>query len=75
MTELFRDDSFIWLASETKIVTATAVLMAAEKRLIRLEDLASTYIPELAHPDILCGFEDTPDSKSKNRTTGSINLT
>ncbi|KAF7590493.1 hypothetical protein BBP40_002790 [Aspergillus hancockii] len=58
-TSPFRDDTFIWLASATKIVTATAVLIAVQKGLIDLNEFAGKYIPELDELDVLVGFEDT----------------
>ena len=58
-TNAFRDDSFLWLASATKIVTATAVLIAVQKGLIQLDDCVVKYIPEIAKLDILVGFKDT----------------
>lgn len=53
----FRNDTLIWLASATKIVTATASLIAVDKGLFRLDDVASKYIPELEDMEILVGFD------------------
>lgn len=62
-TRAFSDDSFIWLASATKIVTTTAVLIAAQKGLLSLQDSVAMYLPELTDLDILIGFEEVPNGK------------
>lgn len=55
----FKDDSLIWLASASKLVTSVAVLIAVEKGLLQLEDEAAMYLKELSDPDILIGFEES----------------
>lgn len=62
-TRAFSDDSFIWLASATKIVTTTAVLIASQMGLLSLQDSVAVYLPELTDLDILIGFEEVPNGK------------
>ena len=42
-------DSIFWIASMTKPITATAILMLQEQGKLSIEDPASKYIPELAN--------------------------
>ncbi len=46
------DSTMFQLASVSKVVTATAVLMLYEKGLIKLEDKFATYFPEFPYPEI-----------------------
>ncbi|KAM0368915.1 hypothetical protein ACHAPY_007255 [Fusarium culmorum] len=59
----FSGDSFIWLASGSKIVAAVAALLPIEKGLFRLEDDAGKYIPGLAEPDLLLSYETTGENE------------
>ncbi|KAM0361685.1 hypothetical protein ACHAP4_002155 [Fusarium culmorum] len=61
----FSGDSFIWLASGSKIVAAVAALLPIEKGLFRLEDDAGKYIPGLAEPDLLLGYETTGENEGR----------
>jgi CubicO group peptidase (beta-lactamase class C family) len=51
-----RDDSIFWIASMTKPITATAVMMLQEEGKLSIDDPVSKYIPELANLK-------TPDGK------------
>jgi CubicO group peptidase (beta-lactamase class C family) len=42
-----RDDAVFWIASMTKPITATAVLMLQDEGKLSVEDLVSRYVPEL----------------------------
>jgi CubicO group peptidase (beta-lactamase class C family) len=53
--KLQRDDIFR-IASQTKAVTATAVMMLWEEGKFRLDDPISTYIPEFKNPQVLKTF-------------------
>ncbi|MDX1741864.1 MAG: serine hydrolase domain-containing protein [Rhodothermales bacterium] len=52
---LKRDDIFR-IASQTKAITATAVMMLWEEGRFRLDDPISKYIPEFADPQVLDNF-------------------
>lgn len=54
---LQKDDIFR-IASQTKAVTATAVMMLWEEGLFRLDDPISKFIPEFENPQVLVQFED-----------------
>lgn len=53
--ELKKDDIFR-IASQTKAITATAVMMLWEEGLFRLDDPISKYIPEFKNPKVLQSF-------------------
>jgi CubicO group peptidase (beta-lactamase class C family) len=44
-----RPDTIFWIASMTKPITATAVLMLQDEGKLSVEDLVEKYIPEFAH--------------------------
>ena len=54
--ELKRDDIFR-IASQTKAITATAVMMLWEEGLFRLDDPISKYIPEFKDAQVLESFD------------------
>lgn len=55
--KLKRDDIFR-IASQTKAITATAVMMLWEEGKFRLEDDISKYIPEFKDPQVLVSFNE-----------------
>lgn len=57
-TDLFR------IASQTKEVTAVAVMMLYEEGKILLDDPISKYIPEFLHPKVLKSFNEADSSYS-----------
>lgn len=59
--ELKRDDIFR-IASQTKAITATAVMMLWEEGLFRLDDPISKYIPEFKGVGILDTFNEADSS-------------
>jgi CubicO group peptidase (beta-lactamase class C family) len=58
---LKRDDIFR-IASQTKAVTSTAVMMLWEEGRFRLDDPISKYIPEFKNPQILSTFNPADSS-------------
>ncbi|MET1028120.1 MAG: serine hydrolase domain-containing protein [Dongiaceae bacterium] len=50
-------DTVFWIASMTKAITATACMQLIEQGKIRLDQLASEILPELAAPKVLEGFD------------------
>jgi CubicO group peptidase (beta-lactamase class C family) len=47
-SQALKDDALFWIASMTKPVTATAIMILAGEGKLSIDDLASKYIPELA---------------------------
>ncbi len=50
-------DTVFWLLSMTKAFTATACMQLIEQGRLHPEDEASKYLPELANPQVLEGFD------------------
>ena len=63
--EPLRTDHIFRIASQTKAITSTAVMMLWEQAKFRLDDPISQYIPEFANPQLL----DTYDEESGEYTT------
>jgi CubicO group peptidase (beta-lactamase class C family) len=52
-----KPDSMFWIASMTKPITGTAIMMLVEEGKISIDDPVSKYIPELAHLKTSDGVE------------------
>ncbi|MGV2103843.1 serine hydrolase domain-containing protein [Rhizobium sp. 21-4511-3d] len=50
-------DTVFWVASMTKAVTAVACMQLVEQGLLHLDQPASDFLPEMASPQILEGFD------------------
>jgi methyl acetate hydrolase len=50
-------DSVVWIASMTKAITAAAAMQLVEGGKIKLEQNAGEWVPELASPKVLEGFD------------------
>ena len=55
---LFEKDAIFRIASQSKAITATAVMMLWEEGHFRLDDPISKYIPEFQEPGILTEFNE-----------------
>ncbi|KAH8684126.1 beta-lactamase/transpeptidase-like protein [Ilyonectria robusta] len=64
----FSSESSGWIASMTKIVTATSLMQLFERGLIHLDDDARSLVPELANVQILRGFNDEDKPVLENNT-------
>lgn len=60
-TPVKKDDIFR-IASQSKAITALAVMMLWEEGKFLLDDPVSKYIPEYAHPEVLKSFDKTDSS-------------
>lgn len=60
-TPLKKDDIFR-IASQSKAITALAVMMLWEEGKFMLDDPVSKYIPEFGHPTVLKSFDKTDSS-------------
>ena len=60
-TKMAKDQIFR-IASQSKAITSTAVMMLWEEGKFRLDDPISKYIPEFAKPQILAGFRSEDSS-------------
>ena len=60
-------DTFVWLASMTKLITSTCIMQIVEAGKIGLDDDVRPLVPELAGMQILQGFDgDTPILKDNS---------
>jgi CubicO group peptidase (beta-lactamase class C family) len=62
-----KDDTLMWVASCTKLMTTVAVMQCVEKGLFTLDEDISRILPEWKSPDILTGFEEKKLPKSSPR--------
>src|SRR5437660_10310556 len=53
-------DSIFRIASMTKPVTSVAVIQLVEGGRVKLDEPGATYLPELAHVQVLEGFDPGP---------------
>ena len=71
--EPYKTDNIFRIASQTKAITATAVMMLWEKGLFNLDDPISIYIPEFKDLSILKEFSDSDSTyktiPAKNQMT------
>jgi len=57
-------DSLFWIASMTKPITSTAVMMLAEEGKLSVDDPIDKYVPELAHLKTADGAGSTSSRSS-----------
>jgi CubicO group peptidase (beta-lactamase class C family) len=53
----FTPRSFTWIASSTKIITATALMQLVERGLVGLDDDVRPHVSQLAEMQVLKGFD------------------
>ncbi|KDQ20178.1 hypothetical protein BOTBODRAFT_152803, partial [Botryobasidium botryosum FD-172 SS1] len=58
-------DSVHWIASQSKLITTTAVMQCVERGQISLDDAVGPILPELENLDVIEGFDG--DGKAKLR--------
>jgi CubicO group peptidase (beta-lactamase class C family) len=68
-----RDDIFR-MASQTKAITATGVLMLMEEGKILLDDPVKKYIPAFAHPQVLVSFNEKDSSYTTRPANKDITI-
>tara|TARA_R110002020_G_scaffold62197_5_gene166753 strand:- start:5486 stop:6736 length:1251 start_codon:yes stop_codon:yes gene_type:complete len=72
-TKMAKDQIFR-IASQSKAITSTAVMMLWEEGKFRLDDPISKYIPEFANPQILSGFRYGDSSYSTKPSPREITI-
>jgi CubicO group peptidase (beta-lactamase class C family) len=68
-----RDDIFR-IASQSKAITSTAVMMLWEEGKFRLDDPVSKYIPEFQNPQVLKSFQYSDTSYTTVPASGEITI-
>jgi CubicO group peptidase (beta-lactamase class C family) len=66
--------SIFRIASQTKAITSTAILMLYEEGKIQLDDPISKYIPEFANPQVLASFRFADTSYTNKPSTKVITI-
>ncbi|MEM7381074.1 MAG: serine hydrolase domain-containing protein [Bacteroidota bacterium] len=69
-----KKDAIFRIASQTKAITATAVMILWEEGKFRLDDPVSKYIPEFAEPDILDTFEEADTTYTTKASEKEITI-
>ncbi|SFB19119.1 serine hydrolase domain-containing protein [Algoriphagus aquimarinus] len=72
-TKMAKDQIFR-IASQSKAITSTAVMMLWEEGKFKLDDPISKYIPEFANPQILTGFRYGDSSYSTKPSPREITI-
>lgn len=72
-TKMAKDQIFR-IASQSKAITSTAVMMLWEEGKFKLDDPISKYIPEFANPRILSGFRYADSSYSSRPSPREITI-
>jgi len=67
-------NSIFRIASQTKAITSTAILLLYEEGKIRLDDPISKYIPEFANPQVLVSFRYADSSYTSKPSTKVITI-
>lgn len=71
---VLRKDDIFRIASQTKAITATAVMMLWEEGKFRLDDPISKYIPEFAEPEVLVSFNEEDSSYTSTPAEKEITI-
>lgn len=71
--DLEKDDIFR-IASQTKAITATAVMMLWEEGKFQLDEPISKYIPEFKDPQLLVSFEESDSSYTAGSAGSEITI-
>ncbi|MEQ9437593.1 MAG: serine hydrolase domain-containing protein [Cyclobacteriaceae bacterium] len=69
-----KQDAIFRIASQTKAITATAVMMLWEEGHFQLDDPISKYIPEFKNPQLLKGFHYTDTSYTTEPANKEITI-
>ena len=69
-----KPDDIFRIASQSKAITATAVMMLWEEGKFKLDDPISKYIPEFRNPKVLDGFQYSDTSYTAMEAKGEITI-
>jgi CubicO group peptidase (beta-lactamase class C family) len=67
-------NSIFRIASQTKAITSTAIMMLWEEGKIRLDDPISIYIPEFKNPQVISGFRYSDTTYSTKPSSREITI-
>lgn len=69
-----KNDDIFRIASQTKAITATAVMMLWEEGKFRLDDPIEKYFPEFANPQVLVSFNEEDSTYTTKPADKSITI-
>jgi CubicO group peptidase (beta-lactamase class C family) len=69
-----KKDAIFRIASQTKAVTSTAIMMLYEEGKLSLDDAVSKYIPEFANPTVLKTFNESDSSYTTEPANKEITI-
>ncbi|WP_370476646.1 serine hydrolase domain-containing protein [Tamlana flava] len=72
--KLLRKDAIFRIASQTKAITSTAVMMLWEEGKFDLDDPISKFIPDFANPQVLESFNEGDSSFTAKSATKQITI-
>ncbi|KAG8884487.1 hypothetical protein FRB98_002386 [Tulasnella sp. 332] len=64
-----RLDTVNWIASQTKLMTAIAVMQCVERGQIGLDDDVGKVCPDLANPEVIEGFNESDGTPNMRKAT------
>ncbi len=70
----FKTDDIFRIASQTKAITATAVMMLWEEGKFQLDDPIAKYIPEFDNPQVLVSFNEADSSYTTRPAAGPVTI-
>ena len=70
----FKTDDIFRIASQTKAITATAVMMLWEEGKFQLDDPIAKYIPEFDNPQVLVTFNEADSSYTTRPAVGPVTI-
>ncbi len=70
----FKTDDIFRIASQTKAITATAVMMLWEEGKFQLDDPVEKYIPEFKNPQVLVSFNEADSSFTTRPATSRVTI-
>ena len=69
-----KEDTLMWSASCTKLMTTVAAMQCVEKGLFTLDDDISRILPDWKSPDILTGLDEKTGAPLLRKSTRTITL-
>ena len=69
-----KTDDIFRIASQSKAITSTAVMMLWEEGKFKLDDPISKYLPEFKNPQVLKTFQDSDTSYTTVAASGEITI-
>lgn len=69
-----QNDSIFRIASMTKPVTSSAIMLLVEQKKLRLDDPVSKYLPAFANREVIAKFNDADGTFTTRKAAGEIRI-